>query len=117
MLDCSKVYPVKHKVVAGGPANWTITMNELLRGPTPWEKSQGYFTNIPEGMGLPEIFGQQDGRTILDFDEALERGVGGSCRVTNIRSQIETTWANIGDNNGIKPIISINGRTEDILQP
>ncbi len=51
----------------------------------------------------------------VDFDETLEKAVGGSCRVAAIRSQITKTLLQFPSFK--KVIISINGRTEDILQP
>ncbi|MCK9212577.1 MAG: Gmad2 immunoglobulin-like domain-containing protein [Ignavibacteriaceae bacterium] len=116
LMDCSKVYPVKHTVVAGiygadGNA-WAIAMHELLKGPTNWEKSQGYITNVPQGVPDPEL----ELPDVLNFNESLERAVGGSCRVTAIRAQINETWKR-AQGSLVDPIISINGRTEDILQP
>ena len=51
----------------------------------------------------------------VDFDEQLEYQIGGSCRVMAIRSQITGTLVQFSEINNV--IISINGRTEDILQP
>jgi len=45
----------------------------------------------------------------------LEEAVGGSCRVTAIRSQIEQTLKQFSTVQSV--IISIDNRTEDILQP
>ena len=51
----------------------------------------------------------------VDFDEQLEFQVGGSCRVTAIRAQIRETLKQFPIIDSV--IISINGRTEDVLQP
>ena len=51
----------------------------------------------------------------VDFDEQLEFQVGGSCRVSAIRAQIIQTIKQFSTVKDV--IISINGRTEDILQP
>ena len=51
----------------------------------------------------------------VDFDEQLGYQIGGSCRVMAIRSQIMGTLVQFSEINNV--IISINGRTEDILQP
>jgi spore germination protein GerM len=51
----------------------------------------------------------------IDLSPKLDENMGGSCRVSAIRSQITNTakqFANIK-----KVIISINGETELILQP
>jgi spore germination protein GerM len=49
------------------------------------------------------------------FDTELERAVGGSCRVSAIRAQIIETLKQFSSVDNV--IISIDGRTEDILQP
>lgn len=122
MLDCGKVFPVKRIVLAPArDAEVMVALHELLSGPSATEKVDGYFSSLPEGVNFPKVesLGGCDYR--LDFDESLEQGVGGSCRVLAIRSQIEATVkANCSDKahaNAAKITISINGRTEDILQP
>lgn len=52
---------------------------------------------------------------MIDFDERLEFQVGGSCRVAAISAQIRETLKQFPQVKEV--IISINGRTEDILQP
>jgi hypothetical protein len=116
MLDCSKVYSfAKHKVVVGANIP-LIAMHELLKGPMNAELEQGYSTNIPEGTHVPKLLYAEGKRPIIEFDETLEQGVAGSCRVSAIRAQIEKTFAANADTQEV-PVISINGRTEDILQP
>lgn len=51
----------------------------------------------------------------VDFDKQLEYQVGGSCRVAAIRAQITQTLKQFPTVKEV--IISIDGRTEDILQP
>ena len=51
----------------------------------------------------------------IDFDSNLEKNVGGSCRVAAIRNQITQTLLQFKTVQSV--IISIDGRTEDILQP
>jgi spore germination protein GerM len=57
----------------------------------------------------------ENGVAKVDFDEQLEFQVGGSCRVVAIRVQIIETLKQFPTVNSV--IISINGRTEYILQP
>ncbi|MCX6760220.1 MAG: GerMN domain-containing protein, partial [Candidatus Nealsonbacteria bacterium] len=57
----------------------------------------------------------ENGIAKVDFDEQLENGVGGSCKVSAIRAQITQTLKQLSTVMSV--IISINGRTEDILQP
>jgi spore germination protein GerM len=55
----------------------------------------------------------ENGIARADFNSALN--VGGSCRVTAISSQIKQTLLQFDTVNQV--IISINGRTDNVLQP
>jgi len=91
-----------------------VALLELLKGPTEAEKAGGYFTSIPDGVVIQSLI-IEDGVARADFSGDLEEQVGGSCRVTHIRKQITETLLQFGTVQSI--IISIDGRTEDILQP
>ncbi|MCI0478996.1 GerMN domain-containing protein [Candidatus Uhrbacteria bacterium] len=105
-MDCSLVYPVERVVPKGTGA---VAIHALLAGPTEAERRAGYYSSVPEGVLLKDA-SYVDGQWRLDFDQTLQEGVGGSCRVMAIRSQIEATA-------GAGARISIDGRIEDILQP
>ncbi|MDX9892923.1 MAG: Gmad2 immunoglobulin-like domain-containing protein [Patescibacteria group bacterium] len=114
LLDCSKVYPVSREInfdvqpLAGAIA-------ELLRGLTDQDVNSGFVTNIPEEGVKVQSVSAQEGIITIDFNQALQEGVGGSCRVTAIRSQITETLKQF---EGVKDvIISIDGKAQDILQP
>ncbi|MEK7193456.1 MAG: GerMN domain-containing protein [Patescibacteria group bacterium] len=89
------------------------SFRELLLGPTALEKKEGYFTSIPDGVKLQGI-SVENGIAKIDFSKELDL-VGGSCRVTAIRSQITETLKQFPTIQNV--VISIGGRTEDILQP
>jgi len=90
------------------------TIEELLKGLTVAEKQEGYFSGINEGVKINSLT-IIDGTARIDFNEALEKGIGGSCQVLAIRQQIIQTLMQFSSIK--KVIISIDGRTEDILQP
>jgi hypothetical protein len=113
VMDCKKVFPVERRIPkTQGAARAAV--EELLAGVKKLEADQGYFSSINEGAKLQKII-IRDGIAYADFDEALQRGVGGSCRVTAIAAQITETLKQFPAVKGVK--ISIDGRTEDILQP
>jgi len=89
-------------------------IEELLKGPTPEEKAQGLDTSIPEGARLRSLK-VVDGVAYADFDEALQFQVGGSVRVMVIRRSITLTLLQFPTVQSV--VVSIDGRTEDILQP
>lgn len=89
-------------------------LEELLKGPTEREKSDGFYTNINPGVAIRSLR-IVNGAAEVDFDRQLEFQVGGSARVSAIRAQITQTLEQFPTVE--KVIISIEGRTEDILQP
>ena len=117
MLDCSKVYPVKRWAVDSELDQIAeMNLHALLLGPTVAEQKAGYITEIPQAVADPKLR-IEEGKVYVDFDQSLEQGMGGSCRVTAVRSQIEETVKAANPDFKGKVVISVNGRTEDILQP
>ena len=111
--SCNKVFPVEREI----PQTQAIAraaIEELLKGPTESEKSQDFFTSINSGVKIQKLT-VENGIAKIDFDAQLEFQVGGSCRVSAIRSQITETLKQFSTVQSV--IISIDGRTEDILQP
>ncbi|MFH1968530.1 MAG: GerMN domain-containing protein [bacterium] len=112
--SCNKVFPTEREILKieaiGSAALW-----QLLAGPTETEKNDGFLTSINHGVKLQSLAIDENGTALADFDGQLEAGVGGSCRVSAIRSQITETLKQFPTIKNV--IISINGRTEDILQP
>lgn len=112
-FSCNKVFSVEREI----PKTQAVAraaLEELLKGPTEKEKSDGYFTNINTGVKVQSLI-IENGVAKIDFDERLEYQVGGSCRVAAIRAQITETLKQFSTVSDV--IISVNGRTEDILQP
>ena len=113
--SCNKVFSVE-RVIPKTEAVASASIRELLKGPTQAEKYAGYFTSINEGAVLQSlIIGMESGTTRVDFNEQLQFQVGGSCRVSAIRAQITETLKQFPTVKSV--IISIDARTEDILQP
>jgi len=112
-VSCNKVFPVSRKVVST-PAVARAALEELLKGPTEEEKANGYFTSINSGVEIKKLT-IENGVAKVEFNEQLEFQIGGSCRVGAIRWQIVETLKQFDTVKDV--VISINGRTEDILQP
>lgn len=89
-------------------------LEQLLQGPNVEEKQAGFKTSLNAGVKLQSLSINQ-GIAKADFDQKLEQGVGGSCRVASISAQIKQTLLQFPSVQEV--VISINGRTEDILQP
>ncbi len=112
-FSCNKVFPVVREIIKT-QAVARAALEELLKGPTDSEKSEEFFTNINPGVKIQKLT-IENGVAKVDFDEQLEFQVGGSCRVAAISQQIIQTLKQFPTIKEV--IISINGRTEDILQP
>jgi len=117
---CLKVFPIIKPAiidlpVPGGEDGLRRNIEALLVGPSDADKERGYFTNIPDNVRLNKIE-IKDNYVKLDFSKEMENNVAGSCRVTAIRAQIVRT-ALAFDRNIRSVIISVNGKTEEALQP
>lgn len=111
--DCALVFPVSRQVINAetlGPG----ALGALLNGPTAEEKAGGYSLAINDRV-LIQKFEILEKVAYIDFDERFSEGIGGSCRVQAIRSQIETTLNALPDIDSV--VISVNGETEGILEP
>lgn len=113
VMDCDVVYPVEREVVKT-PAVARAALEELFKGPTKDEINQSFFTSINEGVTIQKL-GIVNGLAVVDLSKKLEEAVGGSCRTAAIRAQITQTLKQFPTIKDV--IISIDGRTEDILQP
>jgi hypothetical protein len=113
MLDCSEVYSVERKIVKTATVA-KAAVEELLAGPTNEEVIDGYFTSIKSGVKLQNLTIENEVAKV-DFSSNLDENIGGSCLVASITAQIQATLEQFPTVKSV--IISIDGRTEDILQP
>jgi hypothetical protein len=112
-LDCQKVFAVEREIDQT-EATARAAILELLKGPTTQEAAAGYSSAINSGVALQKLT-IEAGVAKIDFNERLQEQVGGSCRVATIAAQITNTLKQFS---AVKEVvISIDGRTEDILQP
>jgi len=112
-ITCTKVFPVE-RTVPKTVATAKAALEQLLAGPSEQEKSQGFYTSINPGVKINQLT-ITDGVAKVDFNETMEEGMGGSCRVSAIRAQITQTLKQFSTVKDV--IISVNGRIEDVLQP
>jgi hypothetical protein len=111
--DCDKVFPVSRKI----PYTVSVAraaMDELLKGPSTTERASGYYTSINPGVTVNSLT-ITNGTAKVDLSGKIEENLGGSCRVAAIRAQINSTLKQFPNVKNV--VISVDGRTEDILQP
>ncbi|MEX2090909.1 MAG: Gmad2 immunoglobulin-like domain-containing protein [Candidatus Paceibacterota bacterium] len=111
-VSCTKVFPIEREILKTQEVGF-VAIFELLRGVLPSE-SKDYQPSIPKGTILNSLI-IRDGTAYVDFNHVLEMDGGGSCHVQAIRAQITDTLKQFPTVKSV--VISINGRTEDILQP
>lgn len=111
---CEKVFPVS-RVVSAKTGVYREAVEALLRGLTSSETALGYFTSLPTNVKIKSLAVDARGTLTIDFDNGLQKGVAGSCRVTAIRAQIETTLKQFPEVREV--VIMVNGKTDDVLQP
>jgi hypothetical protein len=111
--DCGVVYGVDRQI-ASTLAVGRAALQELLKGPSPEETKEGYTTTLDPDTVISslEIRG---GTAYVEFGSELEQNVSGACRVTAMRAQITETLKQFSSVQDV--VISVEGRTEDILQP
>lgn len=113
VAECEETVAVSRRI-ARTPARARVALENLFAGPTRSEAEQGYLTSIPEGVVIERLVIEK-GTAQVGLNEKLDEGVAGSCRVRAIRSQIENTLRQFSTVDDV--VISIDGRTDEILQP
>lgn len=111
--SCDAIYYV-NRFVPRTLAVGRAAIEELLKGPTQEEKDKNYFTSINDGVKLNSLT-IENGVAKVDFDKQMQYQLGGSCRVSAIRSQIENTLKQFPTVQSV--IISVDGNVEEALQP
>lgn len=111
--SCALVFPVLRSV-SSGENKEKASIDNLLKGVNSKESDQGYYSNIPSGVKLQQIT-ISNGIARVDFNNTLESGVNGFCRVATIRAQIMQTLLQFPDIKDV--VISENGKTQGVLLP
>jgi hypothetical protein len=112
-IDCSLVYPTE-RLINKTKLTARAALEELLAGVNEAEKIQGYYTSLNPGVKLNGVT-IANGLAKADFDEQMDFQMGGSCRVATIRAQITETLKQFPSVKEV--IISVNGNSEEALQP
>ncbi|MCR4312118.1 MAG: GerMN domain-containing protein [Candidatus Uhrbacteria bacterium] len=112
--DCSTVTAVARRIPVT-LATARAAVEELLKGPSSNEFNDGYGTSIPLGTTLRSL-SIEGGVATVEFNSALDAMVSGSCNVSVIRSQIESTLKQFSSVTSV--VILVEGKDADeVLQP
>jgi len=112
-ISCNKVFPVEREIIKT-PAVARAALTELLVGTTAAEREAGFMTVLSPDVKIQNLT-VENSVAKVDFNKRLEEGSGGSCRATAIIAQINATLKQFATVSEV--IISVDGRSEDILQP
>ncbi len=113
-LHCDVTYPVTRELEEGVSAP-RLAMEQLVAGVTTAEANKGYFSNINDNVTLEDLQ-IVDGRASVTFSENFQAGMGGSCRVTAITSQITETLKQFPEVKEV--VVHVTGvPDEEVLQP
>ncbi|MEA3453083.1 MAG: GerMN domain-containing protein [Patescibacteria group bacterium] len=110
---CDTVYFVERQIKKTETPIYS-TIEEMLEGPNKIEKQGGFFTNIDDNVKIQNL-SIQNGTARIDFNKSLEQSAQGSCKTMGMVAQIIHTLKEFEEVDEV--IISIDGRTVDILQP
>jgi spore germination protein GerM len=91
-----------------------LALEELLKGPTPDEQKEGYYTSINSGVEI-ENFRIENGSAWVDFNDRFDESVAGSCQVEAIRAQVEKTLLQFPSIREVQ--ITVQGRLSTAFQP
>lgn len=109
--ECVK--PVS-RAIPDTPAVGQAAIEQLLAGPTTPEEASGFWTAIPDQTRLNSLR-IVDGVAYADFSGEIEAHGGGSARIMCLRQQITQSLKQFSTVREV--VISVEGRTEDVLQP
>lgn len=111
--ECSAVFPLVRTV----PKTASVAkaaLTELLKGVTPAEEAMGYATVLNAGSALQSVK-LENGVLHADFNSKLGEGVSGACAVSAARAEIVQTAQQFPTVKDV--VISIDGKTDGVLQP
>lgn len=87
------VEPVKRAVPESSQTDpLSFAVQELLKGPTPEERTQGFFSEIPQGTQLLGVR-QQGDRVIVDLSKQFEAGGGSNSMVQRLEELKKTSYS------------------------
>jgi len=101
-----KIYLSSVKRKLSGKQILSLTLEQLIKGPSPYEKKKGYISAIPANLKIRGI--EIKGKTAeIDFNGAIEEGAAGDILLKRIQ-QIVQTATQFEDVESI--LIKINGQ-------
>lgn len=112
-ISCNKTFAVA-RIVPKTQSVLKAAIEELLKGPSAAEADLGYKTSINSGVSVNSIK-ISGAKATIDFSKKIEENTAGSCRVSAIRNQITNTARQFSNIKNV--IISVEGRTQAVLQP
>ncbi len=94
-----------------GESKLKYSLNQLVLGPTPYEKKVGVYSEIPKNVKIMGIV-ESKNKIIIDVSSNIQTGGGADSLYSRMKQFIKTAIANAPD----KPIyLYINGKQAEVL--
>ncbi len=94
-----------------GESKLKYSLNQLVLGPTPYEKKVGVYSEIPKNVKIMGIV-ESKNKIIIDVSSNIQTGGGADSLYSRMKQLIKTAIANAPD----KPIyLYINGKQAEVL--
>ena len=87
-----------------------FAMNELIAGPTKWEKSKGFTSEIPQGTKILSIR-ESNNSIMIDLSYNFEAGGGAESTYMKVKQIIKTA----NSNTKIPTYLYINGKQANVI--
>ncbi len=89
---------------------FAFAIKELIAGPTRWEKSKGFTSEIPQGTKILSIR-EGENSVMIDLSSTFEGGGGAESTYIRIKQIIKTAKANTN----LPVYLYINGKQADVI--
>ncbi len=94
-----------------GQSKLTYALNQLVAGPSPYEKNLGVYSEIPKNVKILGVV-ESNNKIIIDVSSNIQTGGGADSLYSRVKQLIKTALANAPD----KPIyLYINGKKAEVL--
>jgi spore germination protein GerM len=87
-----------------------FAIQELIKGPTKWEKSKGFTSEIPQGTRVLSIR-ESEKSTMIDLSSNFEAGGGAESTYLKVKQIIKT----VNSNTNIPTYLFINGKQANVI--
>ncbi len=106
----NNLFKTAQREVPEGAAKLNFALQQLIKGPNPYEKKAGVFSEVPKSTKIRGVI--ESDRIIVDLSSDIVNGGGADSLYSRIKQVIKTTLANAPK----KPVyLYIDGKQADVI--